>query len=482
MKRLMHVYSVRNHLSLCLVLIIALLSINWVHAVEIKAIQHYEKNTYYWQYKGQPVLLIGGSDDDGLFQMPDIKKHLEEIAAVGGNYVRNVMSQRASDAEFEVAAFKKNVNDQFDLDQWNNEFWIRFENFLKITDQLDIIVQVELWAFHDFSRSKKRDLWSESPWHPNNNINYTTSSTKLKKTYKRTRKAKHDFFFSVPKLNNDVVLLGYQHKFVDKLLSISLKYDNVLYTMTNEIFKQYSPEWGWYWSDYIKTKAKTQNKKVETAEMYWQTDLTSQQPKAALDHPDIFSFVEISQNSINDGETHWNNIQYVRDYIESSKRPMNNTKMYGSDEVGGGWGTNKNVVQRYWRNVIGGSASMRFHRPPVGMGLNNVSKNTFKATRKLETLVKMWEVEPAQVLLSRRTENEAYLAAKPGEKYALYFTEGGSVDLDLKKHTGTFDLYWINIDTGQWGAQKTINGGARVTIRAPDKGPWVAGIVRQLKK
>lgn len=460
-----------------------MLGINQVHAEKmIKAIQHYEKNAYYWQYKGQPVLLIGGSDDDGLFQFPNVKKHLEEIAAVGGNYVRNVMLQRVSDAGFEVSAFKENANGKFDLDQWNDEFWIRFENFLKAADELDIIVQMELWAFHDFSRSDKKNNWSQSPWHPDNNISYTTSNTNLKTIYEKTWKAKHDFFFSTPKLNNDVILLGYQHKFVDKLLSISLKYDNVLYTMTNEIFQQYSPEWGWYWSTYIKAKAKAENKNIETAEMYWQTNLKSQQLKAALDNPGIFSFVDISQNSANDGEIHWNNIQYIKDYIKSSKRPMNNTKMYGSDEIGGGWGTNKDVVQRYWRNVIGGSASMRFHRPPIGMGLNSVSKNTFKATRKLETLVKMWEVEPAQALLSQRTENEAYLAAKPGEKYALYFTGGGAVGLDLKKHTGMFNLQWINIDTGQWGTQETINGGETVTIKAPGRGPWVAGIVRELKK
>lgn len=47
-------------------------------------IQPYEKNRSYWQYHGQPVLLLGGSKDDSLFQIPNLKRHLDEIQSVGG--------------------------------------------------------------------------------------------------------------------------------------------------------------------------------------------------------------------------------------------------------------------------------------------------------------------------------------------------------------------------------------------------------------
>jgi CheY-like chemotaxis protein len=36
-----------------------------------------------------------------------------------------------------------------------------------------------------------------------------------------------------------------------------------------------------------------------------------------------------------------------------------------------------------------------------------------------------------------------YTKEKPGEQYALYFTNGGSVGLDLSDATGTFDVTWI---------------------------------------
>ncbi|MCK4293613.1 MAG: hypothetical protein KAY65_10485, partial [Planctomycetes bacterium] len=85
-------------------------------------IQPYKKNPCYWQYKGKPVLLLGGSKDDNLFQIPDMKEHLDLLASVGGNYIRNTMSSR-SDKGFEVQAFKKLANGKYDLSQWNDEYW-----------------------------------------------------------------------------------------------------------------------------------------------------------------------------------------------------------------------------------------------------------------------------------------------------------------------------------------------------------------------
>ena len=53
-----------------------------------------ESNRFYWQYKGKNVLLLGGSVDDNLFQLPDLEEHVDAIKSVGGNYIRNTMSDR----------------------------------------------------------------------------------------------------------------------------------------------------------------------------------------------------------------------------------------------------------------------------------------------------------------------------------------------------------------------------------------------------
>ena len=41
-----------------------------------KKIEIYGKNSAYWQYNDKPVLLLGGTIDDSLFQIPGLKDHL----------------------------------------------------------------------------------------------------------------------------------------------------------------------------------------------------------------------------------------------------------------------------------------------------------------------------------------------------------------------------------------------------------------------
>ena len=59
-------------------------------------IQPYAGNLKYWQHKEQPVLLLGGSNNDNLFQSPDVEEQLDLLQQVGGNFVRNTMSSRDS--------------------------------------------------------------------------------------------------------------------------------------------------------------------------------------------------------------------------------------------------------------------------------------------------------------------------------------------------------------------------------------------------
>ncbi len=159
-------------------------------------VRPYEANPFYWQYQGKPVLLLGGSKDDNLFQIPDLREHLDEIRAAGGNYIRNTMSDRP-DFGFEVSPFHQRPDGEFDLDQWNEEYWRRFENLLRWTAERDIIVQIELWDKWDMHA----DQWTRSPWNPANNVNYTYDDTRLVDAYARpqyrdgtSHGEPHDFF------------------------------------------------------------------------------------------------------------------------------------------------------------------------------------------------------------------------------------------------------------------------------------------------
>lgn len=419
----------------------------------------YDKNHGYWQYKGAPVLLLGASGDDNLFQMPDPVAHLDSMKAAGANYIRNTLSDRDPG---NVRAFYRNNDGKYDLNQWNETYWNKLDRLLKLTQDRDIIVQIEVWDRFDHSRNE----WMTDPFHPANNINYTFSASGLDSAYRmHPGQNKQPFFFSVPALDNNTVLLKYQEAFVKKLLSVSLAFDHVLYCIDNETSGR--EEWAVYWRDFIVKHAG--GKPLHITEMWDAWDVTSEMHKRTLDHPGRYNYIDISQNSQVTGYVNWKNQQYVFDYIKSNPRPVNSTKIYGSDR--GHWQdrgiTTEHAIQTFFRNVIGGFASSRFHRPPSGLGLSARSIHAIKTVRKIEEHIKMWDISPRMDLLADAAENEAYLAARDGEQYLLYFTGRGDVRLDLREHPGDFTLRWISIDDSAWGTTSRVKGGDFLSLQAP---------------
>lgn len=197
-------------------------------------IQPWSRDPRYWQLRGEPVLLVGASDDDNLFQWPDIEAHLDEMVAAGGNYIRNTMSDR-KDRGFEVYAFLQLPDGTYDLSKWNPEYWSRFERMLRATAERGVVVQIEVWDRFDYTDAKGSNRWQLHPYNPKNNVNYTYEQSGFAPRYPDHPGAnKQPFFFTTPKQRNNAVVLPYQQRFVDKMLSHCLNYGHVLFCMDNE--------------------------------------------------------------------------------------------------------------------------------------------------------------------------------------------------------------------------------------------------------
>lgn len=430
-------------------------------------IQVCKDNPRYWQHRGRPVLLLGGSVEDNLFQVPDVEEHLDLLKSVGGNYVRCTMSCRD---EGNVWPFKR-VGDLYDLEQWNDPFWRSFSGFLELTSERDIIVQIEIWATFDYYR----DNWDVNPFNPANNLNYTAEETGLPEVVEtHPIKTGNSFFRSVPAERNQETVLGYQRRFVDRILSCSLGYGHILYCIDNET--SVTPRWGEYWAGHLRQRAEEAGTAVETTEMWDAWDLSHDQHKATLDHPEVYSFCDASQNNHQSGETHWRNAQKHRSGLRPV-RPVNNVKIYGAD--GGKFGDTRDGLERFWRNVLGGAASSRFHRPPSGEGLGGAAQAHIRSMRMLTDRMNVFACEPHNDLLSARKENGAYAAANPGTEYAVYFPEGDPVDIDLSGAAGGLKADWLDIARSRWAKEKDeMEGGGTVSLSPPEKGHWAVWIRR----
>ncbi len=457
-------------------------TITGVAAHKANRIQPYVKNPTYWQYKGKPVLLLGGSWQDNLFNHPtSLAEHLDLLKSVGGNYVRNTMSHRN---EANVFAFARTEDGRFDLDRFNEQYWQRFESFLKLTFDRDIIVQIEVWDPHDLYRDREpRGGWSKHPFNPRNNINYTAEETGLltEVTYGVTPwPSAHAFFRTVPSLDNNDRVLAYQTAYVDRMLDHSLKYPHVLYCMNNEIGELNA--WGDHWAACMRKRAEQAGVTVHTADMRRNHNIKTDDHRHVYDRTDLFTFLDISQVTGSRGQSHYDEIMFVRNYIKSNPRPINNVKNYGAAKHG-----EEESVARFVRFIFAGGASTRFHRPhPVesakehetatewGLGLSPRAQAIIKSIRQVDEAFDFFRSEPRNDLLSEREENEAYCLAEPGRQYAVYFPNGGQVKLDVSQAKGTLQVRWLDINRSNWQEAQSVSGGQTLDLKAPGKGHWAA--------
>jgi hypothetical protein len=242
----------------------------------------------------------------------------------------------------------------------------------------------------------------------------------------------------------------------------------VLYCMDNET--SVTPEWGKYWSEYIKAKAGEAGVKVQTTEMWDKWDLADKQHNPTFDHPETYSFVDISQNNHQKGQTHWDNAQRQRARIAGKVRPLNNVKIYGADT--GRFGNDRDGAERFWRNIFGGLASARFHRPDSGLGLGDKAQANIRSMRMITDNMNVFTCTSGNSLLSDREDNEAYCLANPGTEYAVYFPKGGQVSLDISAMNKPVTVRWLDVMKSKWSDRKRIRGKSKIDLTCPSQGYW----------
>jgi hypothetical protein len=470
----------------------------------------------YWKYQGQRTLLLGGwnhghnpfidhdtdndRDNQGVSSPAQITAAMDELVAAGGNYLRCVLDPGMATG-VQGFPFCKRAGERYDLNQMTGRFWQRLETFVAEAHKRNIVVQIELWDRFDLIDSSWGG-WPVSPWNPRNNINYTAASSGLATSYRSFNT--HPFLEGIPghpqyegasasrKQQYDVVR-EFQEKFVSRLLKTTLPYDNVLYCMNNETHAD--PAWGRYWMRFIEAKAGAQGKEVATTDMFDDVYRAAESRGLIhqLAHRDHYDYLDVSQaNSRHRDEAHWEAVTWIVNAARQTDPPylLHMTKVYGSDLAldGAPWsrwkpGDADNAIEEWWRNLLAGVAGVRFHRPTAGIGLSGAAKHCIAATRLVESKVKFWDLGPRLDLLSDRHPDEAYLGADPGQSYILYLTQQGkgSVKLDLRDYPGlVFDLSWVNVDRGDWGATQSLEGGSTVWIERPDSSShWVAAIVKR---
>jgi len=436
-------------------------------------VQPWSRDRRFWQHRGRPVLLLGASDEDNLFNHPDLPPdglvaHLDRLVAAEGNYVRNTMSSRDPGNVWPFA--RAADGRRYDLDQPNPEYWQRFDRFLEMTAQRGIIVQIEVWDRFDFAR----EPWQDNPLNPKNHVNDTAAQAALpERIDSHPGACENPFFRSPPELEDHPRLRSYQEAHVRRIIEHTLGYDHVLYCISNETND--SEAWSRYWARFIREEASRHGAGVEVTEMWDAWDLRAAEHARTYEHPELYSFIDASQNSQQVGQAQWDNLQWLRRRVAPTPRPINSVKLYGGKHGGGP----VEGQHKLWRHILGGGASARYHRPGGGMGLCDTAAAHLRSLRMVLDAFDIFTATPANHLLHNRADDAAYLSAIPGEQYALYCPRPTTVTLDMTEAPGRLSLRWLDVLRSGWGAAGEIVGGRAVDVDTPaGDGPWAAVLSR----
>jgi hypothetical protein len=350
------------------------------------------------------------------------------------------------------------------------------------------VVQLELWDAYSIVGD---DEWRYSPWNPDNNVNYKYGNTRLRTSL--SSDMDRNFFKAA--VNGDRVLLDYQKRFAKKLLEVSSRFDNVLYQIDNESYLPH--EVSAFWASYLHGEA---NRLIYVADSRRYhppsfkrlrlQDISHPENRFPVYHPELFSYLDLSQNGGHSGQTQYDNLIWYRAQAAAiAPRPINHVKTYRFDwPVGTGFNSRKaqselEGTRKLWRTVFAWGASVRFHRrnsllPAPGLGLGPAAVIHLKSMRALLNRFDVPSSQPANQLLGKRTTDEAYALEQPARgrlpagDLAVYFTGNGdrSIVIQLAE---PHRITWLNIEKIQLTSRQTEVKG-QVTLTAPGGGQWVA--------
>jgi len=191
-------------------------------------------------------------------------------------------------------------------------------------------------------------------------------------------------------------------------------------------------------------------------------DLFAPRENHAMTYHDIYSFAEVSQNNQDalgpTGRKHWENLIFWRDMIASGSEgpmPLNNEKVYGEGAgLNTAAGTQKEAIERFWRNIFGGAASTRFHRPALreggswgwGIGISEPAQHTLRAVSMFLDEFDIFNATPHKACETVGNSAGAFCLADIGEAYAVYFQSGrATVHLDPWVYVDKVSVKWLDV-------------------------------------
>jgi hypothetical protein len=418
------------------------------------------ENPHYFSYKGKPTILITSGEHYGAVMNPDFdyKTYLKTLQEDGLNLTRtmtggyfepagafNISKNTMGPAKEKFLCPWKRVGTElkFDLNQWDEAYFLRLKDFMAIALQSEVVVELALFCpFYEEMQ------WELSPFNFKNNIN---SLGDIPRT-------------DVYTLDKNKGLLAVQEKMVRKLVAELQNYPNLIYEICNEpYFGGITLEWQEYISKVI-------------------TDAEKEFPHKHL----------ISQNIANGSQVIENpnplvsvfNFHYAVPPVAVTQNYHLN-KVIGENETGFKGQKDSTYRKEGWEFILAGGGLYNnldysfttehptgtFQYPEKQPGGGSV------AFRKQLCYLKQFIESMDFVALKPDTtsctggipeELKAYVLSEPGKQYAFYLMGGSQVSPEFELPAGNYKVEWMNPVSGEkTSATEVVHPGGKITLQSP---------------
>jgi hypothetical protein len=349
---------------------------------------------------------------------------------------------------------------RFDLEQWDEAYFKRLHSFVAEAGKRGVVVEITF-----FSSIYNDEQWSVNPFNPTNNINGLNETDRKK----------------LQALPVDAKLLGYQERYVRKIVGELKNYDNVFYEIQNEPWADHHIM-GPYMNEYLDKQHSFPNavEIPQQSAVAWQSRVANwiQQEESGLKEKhliaqNIANFkLSVKPEDIAPGVSILN-FHYAHPEAVQWNRGLG--KLIGFDETGFAGRSDEVYRRQAWRFMMAGGGLFNHldysftqgkedgtDLEPNGPGGGSPALR--KQLRALSTFLHSFnlaELKPDHTFLASSPGAECQVLSWPGKEYAVYGQGRLPVLLNIGKlPSGRYHAEWIHPVSGDAVARFEFRAGA----------------------
>jgi hypothetical protein len=445
-------------------------------------------NPHYLQYHNNPLIIISSGEHYGAVLNLDFDfiAYLRTLQQEGMNYTRlfsgfymetpgqfGIKNNNLAPESLRLSVpwirsnegGYKNGGNKFDLDRWNDDYFMRLKSFLAEADKKNIIVEMVL-----FTSIYNEENWKINPFNPSNNINKITTVD-----------------FRKVNIISDTTIFKYQEKMVRKIIRELNSFDNLIYEIQNEPWSDngvsvaeinaYDQESGKNWVRHVDLASESS--------LEWQKRIGKIIVEEESDLPNKHL---IAQNYCNfkcpvskvEPEISIMNFHYV--YPENVGLNYGFNRVISFDESGFSGSDARTYSRQAWNFILSGGGifnNLDYSFYPGyenGLGINEAPggggvelRAQLKVLKDFMNGLNFIKMKPASNVIIHSPGLITRSLANEGSEYAIYIEGKSKNKITMALPEGRYLASWYNVDTGIL-INKTVikSNNLPVSLETPD--------------